>query len=194
MGRTPGCCEIIDFRPVLHSPTRSKHWMAKMVWPIISHLPWSARDALVPHLFPRMRLPIPRSRPGGRLRTTASALRVMQGLRWGQRYAASGLGGTPNGAVRRLVWRAHSCGPYRDFRTLDVVEIGLSHGSGSTADGRASARLGPAERAPHNRPAGCQPAPQSSGAAAKGEGCLRVRGERDGLCETSAGTSPGVAD
>jgi hypothetical protein len=31
-------CEIIDFRPVLHSVNHSKHWMAKMVWRNISHL------------------------------------------------------------------------------------------------------------------------------------------------------------
>ena len=28
----------------------------------------------------------------------------------------------------------------------------------------------------------------------KGTGCMRVGNEQDGLCETSAGKSPGVAD
>jgi hypothetical protein len=36
--------------------------------------------------------------------------------------------------------------------------------------------------------------PQSLGAATKTVGCRRVRGEHGRLCETSAGTSPGVAD
>jgi hypothetical protein len=46
---------------------------------IVGRTPWSARDALVPLFSRRIKaLALKRSRPGGRLRTRASAPLIMQ--------------------------------------------------------------------------------------------------------------------
>jgi len=145
-----------------------------------SKLTLMGRDARVragrprPAFFPGIRFPMPKSRTAGcgRGRPPYESCRLVLGTKVrGMRRGAQ-----PNSAVRRLLWRA-LVRAVSGLRVPDVVEIGLSHGSGSTADGRAGARLDPAHRAPHDGSAGCQPAPQKQ----------RSRSQRRGLSSGSRG-------